>query len=282
MPLPNCKTAAEAEKQTRQALWYARAKAEYKENVMEKPPLRQWWMVYREPYDQIKVGVIPQELYQAIDRGFEAALQANPKDTAWERLAKDSDPVIAKSAQAALALATNPNQPNLAEDGDFELRVKPEMMHDDPKEGKAVITREKQHSGAYCAMIYDCKASRLVKRFAARPGEKLRVSVWTRTMEYPGPNDILGLYGIGVNAKQGTKVVNWVREKIEPTADWRQFTMPYTVPAGAETIEVYVSVIRQHAKARAWVDDISVIRAPVEPLDLAVPGPGASPEGPPE
>jgi hypothetical protein len=85
-----------------------------------------------------------------------------------------------------------------------------------------------------------------------------------------------------VNAKQGTKTVNWVREKIEPSAEWQEFTMPYTAPAGTDTVEVLVNVMRQHAKARAWVDDISVIRAPVEPLDLEVPGPAVSPEGPPE
>lgn len=277
--LPSCKTAAEAEKQARQALWYTRAKADYKENVMEKPPIKQWHLTYREPYDQIKVGVIPQEVYQAIDRGFESAFKASPKDTAWERLAKDADPVIAKSAQAVLA---TPSTANLVEDPGFELGLKPELVNDEPKVGSVAITREKPHTGSRCAIMWDCKTSSIVKRIPAKPGEKFRISVRMRSMEYPGPNNIIGLYGIRVNAKQGTKTVNWVREKIEPSAEWREFRMPYTAPAGTDTIEVLVNVMRQHAKARAWVDDISVTRAPVEPLDLAVPGPGASPEGPPE
>ena len=228
---------------------------------------------------QIKVGVIPQELYQAIDRGFESAFKANPKDPAWERLAKDADPVIAKSAQAVLA---TPSTVNLVEDPGFELGLKPELVNDEPKQGSVAVTKEKPHTGNRCAIMWDCKTSSIVKRISAKPGEKFRISVWMRSMDYPGPNSILGLYGIRINAKQGTKTVNWVREKIAPTGEWQEFTMPYTAPAGTDTVEVLVNVMRQHAKARAWVDDISVTRAPVEPLDLTVTGPAASPEGPPE
>lgn len=278
--LPNCKTAADAEKQARQVLWYARAKADYKEKVMQKPPVQPWWMVYREPYDQIKVGTIPEEVYQAIDRGFRSAYR--PQDKAfWEKLAKDSDPVIAKSAQAISAFAHS-MMPELVEDGGFEQGMKLEVTNDDPIEGKAVITREKPHTGQECAMIYDCKASYLVKRVAVKPGEKLWISAWVRTLEYPGRFNIIGLYGIRINAKGKDKVVNWVREKIEPANEWQQFTMPYTVPAGADTLEVTVNVMRQHAKARAWVDDISVVRAPVEPMDMSASGPAASEAGPPE
>ena len=279
--LPNCKSPSEAAKQARQALWYARVKADYKEKVMESPEIKPWHLTYREPYDQIKAGVIPQEVYQAIDRGFEAAYRARPKDPIWDSLAKDKDPVIAQAAQAAMA--SNVNQPNLVEDPGFESGVKPELTNDEPKQGSVAITRERPHSGERCAMIWDCKASNLVKRISVKPGEKLWISAWVRSLEYPGRYDIPGLYGIRVNAKQDTKTVNWVREKIEPTGEWQEFRMPYTVPAGADTVEVLVNVMRQHAKARAWVDDISVIRMPVEPLDLGSAGaPGTSTDAPPE
>ena len=281
--LPNCENAADAEKQAREVLRLAREKAVVKETVMEGPVVKPWTMIYREPYDQIKVGVIPQEVYMAIDQGFEAAYRASPKDAAhWQRLAKDADPVIAQSAQAMLAMAEKSDLPNLVEDPGFESGAKPELKHYEPKQGSVAITDEKPHSGQRCAMIYDCKSSNLVKRFAAKPGEKFWISVWLRALEHPGPNDVTGLYGIRINAKQGDKVVHWIRVKAEPTAEWQEVRFPYTAPAGTDRIEVLVSAIRQHAKARLWVDDISVVRVPVEPLRLDAAGSGPSAEGPPE
>ncbi|MDI6828216.1 MAG: DUF4838 domain-containing protein, partial [Armatimonadota bacterium] len=215
--LSKCKSASKAAELARKALRLARAKAEYKEKVMEKEPIKQWHMIYREPYDFIRIGEIPQEVLQAIDRGFETAFKANPKDPEWEHLAKDSDPVIAQSAQAVLAMALNKNLPNLAEDGDFENGTKPELRHDEPKQGSVAITREKPHSGKRCAVIWNCKSSNIVKRIPAMPGEKFLISVWLRSLEYPGPNNVPALYGIRVNAKKGDKTINWIREPLKPT-----------------------------------------------------------------
>ncbi len=103
-----------------------------------------------------------------------------------------------------------------------------------------------------------------------------------RSFEYPGPFDVPGLYGIRVNAMQGDKVANWVRVKSEVTGEWQQYSLTYTTPAGADRIDVLVQCMRQHAKARLWIDDIWVVRVPVDPLDLSIAGPTASPEGPPE
>ena len=280
--LPECRNAAEAEEQAREALRLAREKAEYKEKVMESPPVKPWHLTYREPYDQIKVGVIPQEVHMAIDLGFEAAYRA--KDRAvWERLARDADPVIARSAQAVLAIAEARDLPNLADDPGFESGAKPELVNDEPKQGSVVITGEKPHSGERCAMVFDCKTSSIVKRVPAKPGEKFWISAWIRSLEYPGPFDVPGLYGIRVNARQGTKIANWIRIKVEPRSEWQEFRLPYTAPAGTDTIEVLIHVLRQHAKARAWVDDISVVRVPVEPLSPeAAVTPGESKDAPPE
>lgn len=270
--LPKCRSASEAASQAREVLRLARAKAEYKEKVMEKEPIKQWHMIYREPYDFIKVGEIPQEVHQAIDKGFEMAFKANPKDPEWQRLAKDPDPIIAQSAQAVLAMASNQNLTNLANDGGFEGGVKPELRHDEPKQGSVAITREKPHSGERCAIIWNCKSSSIVKRVQAGPGEKFLISVWLRSLEHPGPNNVPALYGLRVNAKSGDKIINWIREPITPTTQWQEFRMTYTTPAGTDSIEVLINVMRQHSKARAWVDDISIIRLPVSSLGLTTEG----------
>ena len=277
--MPNCTSADKAYTYARSILLLARGKAAYKQKVMETEPVHQWTMIYREPYDQIKVGVIPQEVYQAIDRGFESAHKADPKDPMWNALLESKDPVIANSAQAAIAFSGN--LPNLVEDPGFETG-KPEMDDSAVKQGSAVSTREKPHSGQKCAMIWDCKDSNLVKRVAAKPGEKFWVSAWMRTLEYPGPYDISGLYGIRITSKQGDKALASVRMPIIPTDSWQEFRQPFTAPAGTDTIEVLVNVMRQHAKARAWVDDISVVRAPIEPLKLDAAGSAPSEQGPPE
>jgi len=281
--LPDCKSVAEAEQKARQALRYARTKAKYKVDVMEKDPIKQWHLIYREPYDMIKVGEIPQEVHQAIDRGFESAFNANPVDPAWKRLSEDDDPVIAQSAQAVLAMHkisapnslnatdTTPDSglQNLYEDGGFESGRKPELVNDEPKKGSVACTRERPHSGQRCAMLWDCKSSSIIKRIPAGPGEKYWISFWIRSLEYPGPNNVPALYGLRVNARSGTRVLNWVREAVVPTGDWQEFRMPYTTPAGTDSIEVLIQVLRQHARARAWVDDVSVVRVPVEPLKLS-------------
>ena len=278
--LPECSNASEAKKQAREVLRLAREKAVYKEKVMQTEPVHQWTMIYREPYDQIKVGVIPQEVYQAIDLGFEAAHASHPNDPVWKRLATDADPVIATSAQAVLAMQASP--PNLVDDPGFEKGIKPEIKDSAKKMGSATLTREKPHTGQSCAKVFDCKDSNLVKRVAAGPGEKFWASAWLRTLEHPGPHDIPGLYGIRITAKQGDKALASTRMPIIPTGEWQEFRMPYTAPAGTETIEILVNVMRQHAKARAWVDDISVMRAPIESLKLDGAGAGPSDQGPPE
>ncbi len=163
--LPECRSASEAEKQARQALWFARSKAEYKAKVMESPEIKPWHMTTREPYDQIKAGVIPIEVYMAIDDGFRAAYQSEPTDPAWEQLAEDADPVIAQAAQSVLE--SDADMPNLAEDPGFEAQIKPELRHDEPKQGSLIITKDQPHNGEYCGMLYDCKSTSLVKSIPA-------------------------------------------------------------------------------------------------------------------
>ncbi|MDI6829667.1 MAG: hypothetical protein QME62_14405, partial [Armatimonadota bacterium] len=64
---------------------------------------------------------------------------------------------------------------------------------------------------------------------------------------------------------------------------WQEFRMTYTTPAGTDSIEVLINVMRQHSKARAWVDDISVIRIPVKPLESTTTvAPDAQKDAPPE
>ena len=280
--LPLCENAAEVDIMAHEALRIARQKAEYKAKVMEQPPIKQWHMTYREPYDQIKVGVIPQEVHMAIDRGFEAAHSAKPNGPAWERLAEDEDPVIAQSAQAAIAMASNKDIPNLVEDPGFETAIKPELKHEGAKEGKVAITRERPHNGNRCAMLWDCKSTDLVKRIPAGPGEKYWVSARIRTLEHPGPRDVPGLYGMRINAWKGDKIVNWIRVPVVPGSEWQEVRLPYTTPAGTDSLEVLVNVMRQHAQARAWVDDISILKAPVNALPSETDASSGPKDAPPE
>ncbi len=274
--LPNARNASEAEKLARDVLRYAREKAEYKANVMESPEIKPWHMTTREPYDMIKPGVIPIEVCMAIDDGFRAAYRAKPKDPAWQRLAKDPDPVIAQSAQAVIALAGS-DLPNVAPDPGFEEQTEPELRHEEPKQGSAAIVKEQPHSGEYCAMLHDCKATALVKSVPAKPGEKYVISVWMRSQEYPGPFDVPGLYGIRVNAVHGGRIANWVRVKADVTGEWQQFSLTYTTPADTDRLDVLIQCNRQHAKARLWIDDISIVRAPVEPLKFRATAAPAAP-----
>jgi len=288
--LPDAKSAVEAEAQAREVLRLARKKAVVKERVMEGPTVKPWTMIYRRPYDEIKVGVIPQEVYMAIDQAFEAAYRANPKDTAqWMRLMRDADPVIAHSADAAFAMAAWKALPglvglsNLLDDPGFESGTKPELIDHGPKKGSVAISEESPHSGRRCAMVYDCKTSSLVKSFPAKPGEKFWISAWLRARQFPGPRDVPALHGIRINANKGEKVVDWTRVPATVGDRWQRIRLPYTAPADTESIDVLVYAMRQHAKARLWVDDVSVVRVPVEPVSLGTAdATGALQEGPPE
>lgn len=53
---------------------------------------------------------------------------------------------------------------------------------------------------------------------------------------------------------------------------WKQCSLPYTTPAGTDRLDVLVQCMRQHSKARLWIDDISIVGIPVDPLDLTAAG----------
>jgi len=75
--------------------------------------------------------------------------------------------------------------------------------------------------------------------------------------------------------------MGWIRIPAKLSGKWQEIRLPYTTPSGTDRIEVLVNVMRQHAKARVWVDDISVIRLPVKPLGVnASPSPSAPKEEP--
>ena len=249
---------------------------------MEGPVVKPWTMIYREPYDRIRPGVIPLEVHMAIDQGFEFAHRSKPGELGlWQRLTKDPDPVIAQSAQAVLANQTH--LPNLAADPGFEGPKLPELVHAAFKKGTVQLSTANPHSGKQCALLSDCKQSSLVKTLPASPGEKFRVSVWLRAYDYKGRRDIPGLYGVRVNLKQGKKLLDTIRVPARLEDKWQETTFPITTPAGTDSLEVLVTAQRQHVKARLWVDDLSIVRLPVPPLKTsAAPAQSTPTAAPPE
>ena len=280
--LPAAKDPAEAAKQARMALALARQKAEIKEKVMERPLVKPWTMIYREPYDRIRIGVIPLEVHMAIDQGFESAHRSKPEEVGvWQRLAEDPDPVIAQSARAILA--DRKSQPNLAENPGFEDSKSPELVHAGFKKGATQLSTDNPHSGKQCVMLYDCKQSSLQRTIPASPGEKFRVSAWLRAYDYKGGRDIPGLYGVQVNLKQGKKLLDTIRIPAHLDGNWQEISFPITTPAGTDTLEVLVTAQRQHAQARLWVDDLSITRLPVPLLKTGPTAAAATPTtAPPE
>ncbi len=280
--LPGAKSPAEALKNARRALALAREKAELKQQVMESPAVKPWTMITREPYNRIRPGVIPLEVHLAIDRGFEAARRSQPPEAAaWQRLAQDPDPVIAQSARAAMA--DWQSQPNLAENPGFEDAKLPILLHAAFKQGSVQLATDHPHGGRQCALLYDCKQSSLSRTIPAAPGEKLRVSAWLRAHDYIGQRDIPGLYGVVVNLRQGKTLLAAIRVAAHPDENWQELSFPVTTPPGTDTLEVLITAQRQHAQARLWVDDLSIIRIPVAPLKQGpATGPAAAPAPPPE
>jgi hypothetical protein len=280
--LPTIKDPARAETEARKALSLAREKVVIKQKVMEGPVVKPWTMITRQPYDRILPGVIPLEVHMAIDQGFESARLARPDDRgAWQRLAKDGDPVIAQSAQAVLTDLKN--QPNLAEDPGFESSQLPTLFHALFKKGSVQLSTDHPHSGKQCAVLFDCKQSSIIRKVEASPGEKFRISVWLRANDHKGGRAIPGLYGVQANLKRGAKMVDSIRIAAHPGDQWQEVAFPITTPAGTETLEVLVTAQRQHAKARLYVDDLSIIRVPVAPLKTtSAPAQTAPPDAPPE
>ncbi len=77
--------------------------------------------------------------------------------------------------------------------------------------------------------------------------------------------------------------MDWTSVRATPGQQWQKIRFPYTAPAGTDGLEILVYAIRQHAKARLWVDDFKVVRVPGEPLELEAAGArGTSLAGPPE
>lgn len=262
--LTTAKDPAEAAKQARRALALAREKAELKQKVMEGPVVKPWTMINREPYDRIRPGMIPIEVHLAIDRGFESARRFQPQDTAWQRLAQDPDPVIAQSVRAALADFTR--LPNLAVNPGFEDAQVPALFNEAFRQGSVRLSTDNPHGGRQSAVLFDCKHSSVTRSIPAAPGEKFRVSAWLRASEFKGQRDIPGLYGVRVNLRQGKKLLDTIRVAAQSGEAWQEISFPVTTPPGTDTMEVLITAQRQHAQARLWVDDLSIIRIPVPPL----------------
>jgi len=280
--LPTLTEPAEAARQAREALALARAKAEIKEKVMEGPVVKPWTMIYRGPYDQIHIGVIPLEVHLAIDQGFESAHQSQPgHPELWQQLAGDSDPVIAQSAQAVLA--DWKSQPNLVEDPGFEGPNQPELVHSSFKKGSAELSTTRPHSGEQCAQVFDCKDTSLIKTIPALPGVKYRVSAWLRADDYKGRRDIPGIYSVIVNLKQDGKLLDTIRIMASLDGNWQEIIFPITTPAGTDALELLINSRRQHVKGRLWVDDLSIVRLPVPALKTGlISAPSATTPAPPE
>jgi hypothetical protein len=280
--LDTASNAKQAEKLARETLWLAREKAKYKETVVMSPSVWPWMQTKREPFDQIKVGVIPQEVRMAIDQAFDAAYHAKPGDAMWRRLAGDADPVISESARAVLALAAAKAKPDLIDDGGFEGPTPPQVTDNGGRKASIRLVTDNPHTGRQCAMFYDCLNSSIVKKLPSKAGEKYWVSLWVRAKDYQGSNVVRPTYLVRVDAKKAVKTLDWVGVRMQPTEKWQQVRFSYTTPANTERIEVQITAIRQHAKARLWLDDFSVIRVPMAPVAPSPSSPANSEPAPPE
>ncbi len=272
--LPKAKSAEQAERWAREALQFAREKAVLKDTVWERDPQKPWNPPFKRPYTQIKLGTLPPEVTAAVDLGFYAAHQANPRSPAWKRLAKDKDPVIAQSAQAVLALAKAETMENGMPDPGFEEGTLPLIHPVQHHVGSLTISEENPHEGKRCLLITDCREDFIQKSFPAKPGEKVWISMWVRANQFDGGGAINPRYYVGVAGKapgaKPAEVLSFYRLPIKPESEWQLVRLPFTVPAGADSAVLIINAARQHAKAKLWIDDITLHRVPVAPLDLRV------------
>ena len=269
--LAKASNAQQAEKLAREVLKATVEKADYKARFIEVPEMKRWTMYNKPYYASIQRGAVPPEVTGAIDLGFEKARLANPGDLApWERLANDANPIIAQAAKAQVALAKDvPGcKTSLVGDLGFEQSA---LKTPGTAKGDLVLSELAAHSGKKSGMLASSPSFIWTIPFEAKPGEKILVSLWHKVDELSLSSMRKKLMPMkliaSVSSRKGQRTLRqFTHNTIPAGTGWEEFRFYCTTPAQTTAADLRITVSRQPAGARMWLDDISVVRIPVPPV----------------
>jgi len=279
---------ADAEKtlaDARRVVALSRALAEYKRDVMEKPPANLYAGHERDTfYASIQVGDVRPEVLLAITKGFTAAsdylrAELGPEragDWWHSRRQAEKEPLLHGAMATAEAKARGIRLANMVKDASFEARgpgqapktdvplpIDHEMRqglntwHRPSTQMKCSLTTGQAHTGKYSVAFWGTQVAGICERVAVKQDARLHLSVWVRH------NGKKARYLVTAYPRSAKKALAQTKIPIPwKPGEWQQIETDFTAPADTVNLSLYVFVYNQEPGAKVWVDDFFIGRYP--------------------
>ncbi|MEW6354881.1 MAG: DUF4838 domain-containing protein [Planctomycetota bacterium] len=284
--LQNAKIESEADAEkvvadAREAIALGRTHADYKRDVMEKPPASIYAPFLRPTnifHDAVQEGIIHPQVVQAVGDAFDRAatfLQKSLGPTAaaawWKKQRENvTDPALSGVLKVSETKATGIAPENQIKDPSFELRGEGKS----PKDGRPLepdhqqerglrlwhrrgtpfhwaLTKAEAHTGAYSVEFSDSALGGITEPVAAGASRCFRVSVWLKH------NDKEATYQMVVyQTAQGKRSPRATVNAALLPNEWQQISTDFLAPMEGGTITLHVFAIGQTPGAKVWVDDV--------------------------
>lgn len=259
--------------------------ADYKYDVMEKPPAK----VYADHgdrdvfYNDLERGVVHAGVLTVIGQGLDAASDylcesLGPKRAeAWWRsqLTAETRPMLRGLMRAAAFDASGKELANLVKDPSFETRGEQKA----PKAGAAhepghevrdglriwhsrgtpmscSLTDEAAHSGKHSVAIWQTQRGSIMETLAAGGGDLLRMSVWVKHNDKDAKYEVTALPRSSRMLARSNVPVPW------KPGEWQKVELTFSCPPNTKTLGLYVFVHSQSPGAKIWLDDFFVGKYP--------------------
>jgi len=269
----------------REAVAMSRAQAEYKRDVMEKPPASVYAGHVRDQfYAAIKVGDIHPQVLLAVVTGFGATsdflrARLGPERAGdwWrKRHEEEKDPALAGPMAIAEAKARGLKLANLVKDPSFEARgagqapktALPLAVEHEMRQGlntwhgrgtsmKCTITTEDAHTGKCSVVFWDTQHAGICETLQTKQGGQFHLSIWVKHNDKPGRYQVNVLPRGPEGMLARTKIaIPWKPD------EWQEIKSEFAAPLGTTTISLYVFIDAQAPGAKIWIDDFFVGKYP--------------------
>lgn len=270
----------------RTAVRYNLALADYKYDVMEKPPASEYasHSTSAQVYQDLQKNQVHPQIVNAIARAFRT-LGATMGDewgpeaarAWWNEHARDVDPsIIADLMTMARFHASGQALENLIDDPGFEQRgasQTPAAGTDLPANHqtydganvwcgrgspmKCSLTTDDAHSGKYSFTFFQTQHAGVSEGISVDGGELLSMSLWVKH------NDAPGRYKVSVLPRSSEGMLARTTVDVPDKPDeWQHIEIPFITPPEARTVRIYLFVDDQAPEAKVYVDDFFIGQYP--------------------
>jgi len=225
-------------------------------------------------------GLMPREAEAALDARFDALTVSLGKNAeAFWRRAMERYPSLAPFIQPQVLAATG-QTPSVAKNPGFEEAGKKTAAPAQDAEwqsvdapgwsiwiqpngpGRITVDRRAARSGKASLLIQGCNAGSGIQNFAVQPGDRYRVSVWTRAEGVAAGQSgaSLSVQWKSEDGKWAAKPHNLTIESPADERDWHRLTLTVTAPPGVTRMVVLLGARSQGSDGKTWFDDFEAER----------------------